>query len=407
MPTDFNADVDADADDDVNADANADANADVNADVNADSDHGPGDDKGLVSSAEPDDRRKDRHKHRIKQASIFNFVYPNNIVQKYKLKEVLGQGTFGVVRLCEKLETGEKFALKTILKSRVPDVDLLKSEIEILSEVDHPHIIKLYDVFEDVVNVYLITELCTGGELYDRVVAKTHSPEGHFSEFDAARILRNVLSGIRYCHEEKHIVHRDLKPENFLLTDNTDDAQVKIIDFGLSTHTKTSESMHDQVGTIYYVAPEVLNGDYNEKVDIWSIGVTAYVMLCGYAPFNGGTEFLTYDLVKAGEIVFPSPSWDHISVGAIGFVKRLLNLDPKQRPSASEALADPWLRQEKVQPHGLAWAASFIPKFSRHASDVADHHHVKHVDEEKRSRFASFRDHVKSKKAYAHRSSTI
>jgi serine/threonine protein kinase len=179
------------------------------------------DDGGVVSSSNPVDRRssepvnchKGGHSHHIRMASIFNFVYPNNIVEKYKLGTVLGQGTFGVVRLCENIETKEKFALKTILKSKVPDVDLLKSEIEILSEIDHPHIIKLFDVFEDVINVYLITELCTGGELYDRVVAKTNSPEGHFSEFDAARILRNILLGIRYCHEEKHIVHRDLVRE--------------------------------------------------------------------------------------------------------------------------------------------------------------------------------------------------
>jgi serine/threonine protein kinase len=135
--------------------------------------------------------------------------------------------------------------------------------------------------------------------------------------------------------------------------------------------------------------------NYNEKADIWSIGVVAYVLLCGYPPFNGGSEFLTYDLVKAGEIVFPSPSWDHISEGAVGFVQRLLVLDPEQRPSASQALEDPWLKQEKVQPHGLAWAASFIPKLSRHASNVEEHHYVKHVDEEKRSMFASFKEHVK------------
>ena len=122
------------------------------------------------------------------------------------------------------------------------------------------------------------------------------------------------------------------------------------------------------------------------------------MLLCGYPPFNGGSEFLTYDLVKAGEVVFPSPSWDHISEGAISFVKRLLVLDPEQRPSASQALEDPWLKQEKVQPYGLAWAASFIPKRSRYASDVEDHHSVKHVDEEKRSMFASFMEHVKVSK---------
>mmetsp|Transcript_15108 Transcript_15108/g.31105 ORF Transcript_15108/g.31105 Transcript_15108/m.31105 type:complete len:208 (+) Transcript_15108:270-893(+) len=169
---------------------------------------------------------------RAHMASIFNFVYPNDIINKYTLGGVLGQGTFGVVQRCVNIRTGESFALKTILKSKVPNVSLLKREIEILTEVDHPHIIKLVDVYEDISNVYLVTELCTGGELYDRIVEKTNSPKGHFSECDAARILKNILMGIRYCHEEKNIVHRDLKPENFLLTDETDNAQVKIIDFG-------------------------------------------------------------------------------------------------------------------------------------------------------------------------------
>jgi len=355
-------------------------------------------DEDVISSG----KHNDRNNVRTKQASIFNFVYPNDITNKYTLKDVLGQGTFGVVRKCENIKTGEEFALKTILKAKVSDVEQLNREIKILKEVDHPHIIKLYDVYEDINNVYLVTELCTGGELYDRVVEKTHSKEGHFSEFDAAKIIRNILLGIQYCHEEKHIVHRDLKPENFLLTDKTDDAQVKMIDFGLSTHTNASKLMHSQVGTIYYVAPEVLTGDYNEKVDIWSIGVVAYVMLCGYPPFNGGNEYLTYELVKVGDVKFPSPSWDHISEGAISFLKTLLNLDPDERVSAAEALEDPWLNQEKVHPYGLAWVASFIPHMSYFH---ADHHRVKHTDKEKRSKFANFMKHVKAKKTHAHRAS--
>ena len=114
------------------------------------------------------------------------------------------------------------------------------------------------------------------------------------------------------------------------------------------------------------------------------------MVLCGYPPFNGGSEYLTYELVKVGDVTFPSPSWDHISPGAISFIKKLLELDPDERLSATEALEDPWLNQEKVQPHGLAWAASFIPHMSHHASEVEDHHHVKHTDEEKRSKFANF-----------------
>ncbi|VEU35976.1 unnamed protein product [Pseudo-nitzschia multistriata] len=358
----------------------------------------PDDEEKAGADASLSAAAEDPRKHRIKNASIFNFVYPKHVTDKYKLLDAIGRGTFGLVRKCQLIETGEEFALKAILKKKVPDVELLKTEITILLEVDHPHIIKLYDVYEDIDNVYLVTELCTGGELYDRVVEKTNSPEGHFSEFCAARIIRNILSGIRYCHEEKDIVHRDLKPENFLLTDSTDDAKVKIIDFGLSTHAKISSVMHDQVGTIYYVAPEVLSGSYNEKADIWSIGVVAYVMLCGYPPFNGGTEFLTWDLVKAGDVIFPSASWDHISEEAICFIKRLLEFNPDKRPSASEALQDPWLNQKKVQPLGLAWASSFIPKLSRLASDVEDARDVKHLDHEKKSIFAGFLMKRKSEK---------
>ena len=170
---------------------------------------GDGDASSSTTTKEQNDHEK-HHRHRTKNASFFNFVYPNNVTEKYELLDVIGQGSFGVVRKCQNIETGEAFALKAILKEKMPDIELLRTEVTILKEVDHPHIIKLYDVYEDIATVYLITELCTGGELYDRVVEKTHSPEGHFSEFCAARIIRNILSGIQYCHEEKNIVHRDL-----------------------------------------------------------------------------------------------------------------------------------------------------------------------------------------------------
>ncbi|KAL3901224.1 MAG: hypothetical protein SGARI_006104 [Bacillariaceae sp.] len=161
--------------------------------------------------------------------SIFNGEFPEDVKSKYNLKEVLGQGTFGVVRRCEgKDEDGgnKSYALKTILKSKVPDPEVLKREIEIMRTVNHPHIIRLFDVFEDEKNIFLVTELCTGGELYDRV-DKTLSDEHHFSEYDAARITRNILSALEYIHSIG-VAHRDLKPENFLLEDETDEAAVKV-----------------------------------------------------------------------------------------------------------------------------------------------------------------------------------
>jgi calcium-dependent protein kinase len=158
-------------------------------------------------------------------------------------------------------------ALKTILKSKVPDTEVLKREIEIMRTVNHPHIIRLYDVFENEHNIFLVTELCTGGELYDRVVDKTLSEEEHFSEYDAARITRNILSALEYIHSIG-VAHRDLKPENFLLEDETDESAVKIIDFGLSRFHDDNNGMKSRVGTIYYVAPEVLC-----KLQWWIVGM--------------------------------------------------------------------------------------------------------------------------------------
>jgi len=144
----------------------------------------------------------------------------------------LGHGHYGVVRKCMHRDTGEWYAIKSIRKSKVSKIEVLKREIEILKEVKHPNIIALIEVYEDERYLHLITELCTGGELFDRIIAKTQSAEGHFSEHDAAALVRDILDAIRYIHDEKGIVHRDLKPENFLFLTEAEDSPVKIIDFG-------------------------------------------------------------------------------------------------------------------------------------------------------------------------------
>lgn len=278
---------------------------------------------------------------------------------RYELLNIIGQGTFGVVRKCRNRSTGQICAVKTILKSKVPNLELLKKEVDLLTNMDHPHIIKLYETFEDDTKLHLVTELCTGGELYDRVVEKSLSPEHHFSEYDAARILRNILEAIAYCHDEKNICHRDLKVENFLLLNDSDDAPVKIIDFGLSRFNDDNV-MNSRVGTVYYVAPEVITSDdYSNKCDIWSIGVIAYVLLCGFPPFHAENERKTLQLVMEAPIEFPSPIWDDVSVEAKAFILRLLDRDPIKRPSAQEALTDAWLNHDHVQPPGVSRMASF------------------------------------------------
>ncbi|CAN0001482.1 unnamed protein product, partial [Phaeothamnion confervicola] len=145
----------------------------------------------------------------------------------------LGHGHYGVVRKCENRATGEILAIKTIKKAKVHRIELLKREIEILRTVEHPTIIQLVDVYEDDNHLHLVTELCTGGELFDRIIAKTESEEGHYSERDAARLVHKMLMAIEYCHNEHNICHRDLKPENFLFKSADSEDGLKIIDFGL------------------------------------------------------------------------------------------------------------------------------------------------------------------------------
>ncbi|GMH66284.1 hypothetical protein TrST_g8833 [Triparma strigata] len=269
----------------------------------------------------------------------------SDVREKYHIQpKELGHGHYGVVRKCQERTTGEWFAIKSIRKKKVGKLDVLKREIDILKEVDHPNIIKLHEVYEDEKYLHLVTELCTGGELFDRIIAKTQSAEGHFSEHDAAEIVKHIIEAIHYCHDTKHICHRDLKPENFLFESTDEHSVIKIIDFGLSRHEDTSPShmMKTKVGTPYYVAPEVLNKEYDKSCDMWSIGVISYILLCGYPPFYGDNDHEIFVSVKAAKFDFPSPEWNSISDKAKDFISSLLKKDPKARLTAANSLEHPW-----------------------------------------------------------------
>lgn len=277
-----------------------------------------------------------------------------DVRQRYHINpKEIGHGHYGIVRKCMDRETKELYAIKSILKSKITKIDVLKREIEILAEVKHKNIIKLIEVHEDAKYLHLITELCTGGELFDRIIAKTETPEGHYSEKDAAKLIASILHALAYCHELQ-IVHRDLKPENFLFVSDDDDAPIKIIDFGLSRHeTSGSGIMRTKVGTPYYVAPEVLNKKYTKSCDVWSIGVITYILLCGYPPFYGDSDHQIFDSVKAGQFDFPSPEWDTISDTAKDFVCCLLKLDPSKRLTAAQALNHEWIRQQTTRRNSI------------------------------------------------------
>lgn len=275
-------------------------------------------------------------------------ITPNlsDVRERYHISpKELGHGHYGVVRKCMDRKTKQWYAIKSIRKSRVSKIEVLRREIDILKDVNHPNIIRLKEVHEDDKYLHLITDLCTGGELFDRIIAKTQSAEGHFSEKDAAFLIHSILDAIQYCHDEKRIVHRDLKPENFLYATEEDDSPIKIIDFGLSRPDVSPNSiMRTKVGTPYYVAPEVLKRKYTASCDIWSIGVISYILLCGYPPFYGDSDTQIFDSVKAAYFDFPSPEWDSISDEAKDFICCLLKKDPTKRLTAAQAIQHKWIQ---------------------------------------------------------------
>jgi calcium-dependent protein kinase len=270
----------------------------------------------------------------------------SNVRNKYHIDEnQLGRGTFGVVRKCVNRETRECYAIKSIRKNKGTTNMFLRREVTALKDLDHPNIIKLIEVVEDDHYVHFITELCTGGELYDRIKSQTPRQE-ICSEKESAELIRCVLDAVRYCHE-KNIVHRDLKLENLLFKTTEKDSPIKIIDFGLAFILRQDKVMESFVGTPYYMAPEILSSTYTKSCDLWSVGVITYIILCGYPPFYGSTSDEIYNQAQEGRLVFHSPEWDNISSEAKDFVRSLVRLNPNDRLTAGEALEHEWIASNR------------------------------------------------------------
>lgn len=279
--------------------------------------------------------------------------FSGNVSTKYVVEtKVLGEGHYGTVRRCQDKETGVWYALKTIKKAKVKRADFLRREIDLLLTVNHPNIINVVDVFEDKFNLQIVTELCTGGELFDAIIAKSKSEAGHYSEHDASTLVLKILDAIQHCHDEHDIVHRDLKPENFLFKGpGPGEGEPVIIDFGLSKMTNLPDDhMATRVGTPYYIAPEVLNRNYTKACDLWSIGVITYILLCGYPPFYGENDTAIFKQIMIGHFDFPANEWGSISREAKDFIKSLLNLDQHARPTAAEAKTHPWFTVAHAEP---------------------------------------------------------
>jgi len=264
----------------------------------------------------------------------------NSFEMQYRLLRELGSGSFSTVREASKKATNEHFAVKIVKRMDLPpdDEESLIEEVSILKNMDHPHIIKLYEFFEERHFYYLVTELMLGGELFDRIVRKTF-----YNEKEARDLVKILLSTVKYMHENS-IVHRDLKPENLLLTSDHDDASIKIADFGFARQLKGGAGLKTQCGTPGYVAPEILrNEEYGKPVDMWSCGVITFILLGGYPPFHEEKQANLFKKIKSGDFTFHPEYWTHVSDEAKDLIKQCLTVDAKKRITAEQAFNHPWV----------------------------------------------------------------
>ncbi|KAI9257898.1 kinase-like domain-containing protein [Sporodiniella umbellata] len=264
-----------------------------------------------------------------------NPAYPAELEQTYKVtKKTLGVGSFAVVKECIHRSTQQPYALKIILKKVIADI---------LKQVRHPHIVSMHGLYESKEAVYIVTDLASGGELFQQLLKK-----GSYTEKDASNLTRQMLEGLHYLHE-RDIVHRDMKPENLLFHTKDDHPNLMITDFGLSKIMKAQDDiLTTACGTPGYVAPEVLlQTGHNKPVDLWSVGVILYTLLSGYTPFWGEDQSSLFEAIMSGNYEYDEEYWSHISESAKHLIDRLLTLDPTQRITAEEALRHPWITGSK------------------------------------------------------------
>lgn len=277
-----------------------------------------------------------------------------DIHEHYDIGPQIGQpGQFGRAHRVTHKKTGELRAVKIVSKkkfARTADKKVhfkeLRLEIDILRRLSHPNVIRLYDVFETSDDIMLVTEICTGGELFDRI---KQQPNGSYTEKDAQQVLRQICTGLAFLHQSK-VVHADLKPDNFLFVNPSKDSPLRIIDFGMSKFVKRRQYFHSLRGTPYYIAPEVIKGQYNEACDMWSFGVVMFVMIFGYPPFHADSDQEIFRLILDGfsPVVKKGyrahfPAAIPCSDSAKDLLARLLTSDTAKRLTAEEALAHDWL----------------------------------------------------------------
>ena len=300
------------------------------------------------------------------------FERKSRVKDNYTIISKLGEGSFGAVYKVREKSSNIMRAMKVIKKETLEEQDdeqVFLKEIEILKSIDHPNIVKIFEYYSDECNYFVIIEFVTGGELYSEICTWKI-----FSERKAALIAKQILSALFYLHS-LNIVHRDIKPENVMIEhrktskdSKENEIYVKLIDFGTCNYLEPGNFLHQTMGTPYFVAPEVLEGKYNEKCDIWSMGVTLYLLLCGFPPFTGKSTDIIFDKIKKGDYSFNFDEWKKISKNAKDLVKQMLSADFSSRISANDCLQHEWIKQfeteEKVENEVLKSVLSNIKNFN-------------------------------------------
>ncbi|CAK91222.1 unnamed protein product (macronuclear) [Paramecium tetraurelia] len=290
---------------------------------------------------------------------IFVSLKSGDISQYYEIESTLGEGTFGRVSLVKQKSTNIFRAMKQLAKDKIlaSQRERMIQEVNILKDLDHPNIVNIFELYQDERYYYLITEYLSGGELFDRIQQRNN-----LNESMAANYMKQILNAVNYCHH-RNIVHRDLKPENILFDQRGSDQILKIIDFGTAKQILSNTQLKQKTGTPYFIAPEVIDQNYNSKCDVWSCGVILYIMMCGKPPFKGNNLEELYRNIKNGYVDFTGSEWYDVSQDAKSFISKLLVVDPAKRMSAEQALKDTWIvsnkKVEKINAQNLENLSQF------------------------------------------------